>query len=197
MENVWFIFTEWVVTIPWVWIVLIFALLGILHPLFENPAGILMITFLATAWQSPWLAALYLWGWNIVGLQLLYDLLHRVQPWGQRWLKKRNSSASRFLTWLHHQPAWKHFLVMALPLVYTYPLRIAWTLWHPTRWRYTIQSACLYALFHLANIALYTGVLEVIDNRLPLWVFALILTGVALFIYAIKPRLISNPSTDE
>ena len=197
MENLWFSFTQWVSTIPWLWIVLVFAVLAMLHPIIENPAGILMLTFLATAWESPFLAALYLWGWNVVGLQLMYEILHHLHPIGQSWIHKHLPSTERFFLWLKQQPSWKHVLVIALPLVYTYPLRIAWTLWHPRRWQYTVQSSIIYALFHLANIALYVGFLEVIENRLPLWAFALILTVIAVLIYVVKPKIISNRLIDE
>lgn len=197
MNSFWLYFTDWVATIPWIWVVMVVAVLSVLHPIIENPAGILMLTFLATYWHSPYLAALYLWGWNLVGLQLMYDLLHRVQPWGSKWIKKHVPQAPRFFYWLKNQPEWKHILVIALPLVYTYPLRIAWTVWQPSRVRYSLQSSFLYALFHLANIGLFLGLREVLENRLPLWVFAGILTLLAVLMYRVKPNIISNPSIVE
>ena len=188
MPTWWETLTIWIQTLPAFWVLCLLALFAILHPLIENPAGILMFTFLTTYWQSPGTAFLYLYSFHLLGLALFYRLIHHTFLPFSRWLITRYPLTQSVLDWIKNQPAWKHILVISMPLVYTYPLRIGWTKNHRSFTRYMVQAAVIYGLFYVGNVLLYIGFLNVLEGIIPVWMFVIILTVTAILIYRIKPK---------
>jgi hypothetical protein len=91
------------------------------------------------------------------------------------------------MTWIATQRTWKHILVISMPLTYTYPLRIGWTIHHTSFRSYIIQASLIYAFFYVGNFLLYIGYIQWVEGVIPLWVLLGLLVGVSVLIYAIKP----------
>lgn len=187
MQAWWEFAAQEIVLFPAVGIVILFALLACMHPLIEFPAGIISLTILATYWNNVWLAFLFLYGWHLVGLALLYLMLKKLTPFTHM-IHRRFPLTKNAITWIGKQPPWKHILVIGMPLTYTYPLRIGWTIHHYSFQRYMLQASCIYAFFYVGNFLLYIGFMQWVEGIIPLWLLLGSLFCLSILIYAIKPH---------
>lgn len=191
MQAWWEATSTWIIALPSFWVMVVVLLFAILHPVIEFPTGILIFTFLATYWGNIGYAFLFLYAGHLIGLMLVYFLVRLVHPFTE-WVKKKLPSSEGVLTWMKAQPTWKHVLVIGMPLTYTYPLRMAWTLNHLSLQHYMAQASLIYAWFYVGNVFLYLGWIQWVEGYLPLWVIILILIGISILIYTIKPRYLSR-----
>jgi hypothetical protein len=187
LETFWLSFQEWVLTLGLLGVLLIFVL-SILHPTVEGPAALLLLTILTILIDSIWLASLILLVGFSIGFSLFYVLVHYLHH-------KNNSQLERFIPtkkaiqWVKQQPTWKHIIVIGMPLVYTYPLRIAFTIQHNRFVPFWKETFLQYSFLTIANLLLYFGVIEFIFWDIPLWGISLILILLSISIYLIRTKV--------
>jgi hypothetical protein len=187
LETFWLSFQEWVLTLGLLGVLLIFVL-SILHPTVEGPAALLLLTILTILIDSIWLASLILLVGFSIGFSFFYVLVHYLH-------QKNNSQLERFIPtkkaieWVKQQPTWKHIIVIGMPLVYTYPLRIAFTIQHKRFVPFWKETFLQYSFLTIANLLLYFGVIEFIFWDIPLWGISLILILLSISIYLIRTKV--------
>jgi len=187
LETFWLSFQEWVLTLGLLGVLLIFVL-SILHPTVEGPAALLLLTILTILIESIWLASLLLLVGFSIGFSLFYVLVHYLH-------QKNNAQLERFtptrkaIEWVKQQPTWKHIIVIGMPLVYTYPLRIAFTIQHKKFLPFWWETFLQYGFLTVGNLLLYFGVIEFIFWDLPLWVISLMLILFSISIYLIRTKV--------
>ncbi len=187
LETFWLSFQEWILTLGLLGVLLIFVL-SILHPTVEGPAALLLLTILTILIDSIWLASLILLVGFSIGFSLFYVLVHYLH-------QKNNSQLERFIPtkkaieWVKQQPTWKHIIVIGMPLVYTYPLRIAFTIQHKRFLPFWWETFLQYAFLTIGNLLLYFGVIEFIFWDIPLWGISLILILLSISIYLIRTKV--------
>jgi hypothetical protein len=76
-----------------------------------------------------------------------------------------------------------------MPLVYTYPLRIAFTIQHKRFVPFWKETFLQYSFLTIANLLLYFGVIEFIFWDIPLWGISLILILLSISIYLIRTKV--------
>lgn len=187
LENLWLTFEVWVLSLGSIGM-LIVLLLALLHPTLEGPAAILLLTILTIFFGDVWVASGVLWIAYTVGFTFFYYVIH--------WLhQKTNKVVERFtptkkaIEWVRRQPTWKHILVIGMPLVYTYPLRIAFTIQHQKFYPFFWQTFLQYGVLTVGNLLLYFGIMQLIFFDLPIWIITVILAGISVGIYLIKTKV--------
>lgn len=187
LENLWLTFEVWVLSLGSIGMVIV-LLLALLHPTLEGPASILLLTILTIFFEDVWVASGVLWIAYTVGFTFFYYVIH--------WLhQKTNKVVERFtptkkaIEWVRRQPTWKHIFVIGMPLVYTYPLRIAFTIQHQKFYPFFWQTFLQYGVLTVGNLLLYFGIMQLIFFDLPIWIITVILAGISVGIYLIKTKV--------
>jgi hypothetical protein len=187
LENLWLTFEVWILSLGTVGVLMV-ILLAVLHPTLEGPAAILLLTVLTIFLDDVWLASAILWVAYTIGFTFFYYFIH--------WLhQKTNKVVERYvptrkaIEWVHRQPTWKHILVIGMPLVYTYPLRIAFTIQHKKFYPFFWQTFLQYGVLTVGNLLLYFGVMQLIFFNLPIWIISILLAGVSIGIYLIRTKV--------
>jgi hypothetical protein len=75
-----------------------------------------------------------------------------------------------------------------MPLVYTYPLRIAFTIQHKKFIPFWKETFLQYSFLTIADLFLYFGVIQFIFWDLPLEIISVILLMIAIGIYLIRTK---------
>lgn len=187
LENLWLLFEVWILSLGVMGILIVF-ILGFLHPTLEGPAAILLLTILTIFLGNVWFASLLLWLVYTLGFTCFYFFIH--------WLhKKTNKVVERFtptkkaIDWVSRQPTWKHILVIGMPLVYTYPLRIAFTIQHQNFYAFFWQTFLQYGVLTIGNLLLYFGMIQLVFFNLPIWLISIFLIAISIGIYLIKTKV--------
>jgi len=186
LETLWLTLEQWVLSLGMIGIVVVF-LLAVLHPTVEGPAALFLLTVLTILVESVWFASLILLIGFSIGFSFFYFLVHYLHL-------KNNAQLERFtptkkaLAWVKQQPTWKHILVIGMPLVYTYPLRIAFTIQHKTFLPFWKETLLQYSFLTIANLFLYFGIIEFIFLDLPLEIISILLFMIAIGIYLIRTK---------
>jgi hypothetical protein len=186
LETLWLTLEQWVLSLGMIGIVVVF-LLAVLHPTVEGPAALFLLTVLTILVESVWFASLILLIGFSIGFSFFYYLVHYLHL-------KNNAQLERFtptkkaLAWVKQQPTWKHILVIGMPLVYTYPLRIAFTIQHKTFLHFWKETLLQYSFLTIANLFLYFGIIEFIFLDLPLEIISILLFMIAIGIYLIRTK---------
>jgi hypothetical protein len=186
LETLWLTLEQWVLSLGMIGIVVVF-LLAVLHPTVEGPAALFLLTVLTILVESVWFASLILLIGFSIGFSFFYYLVHYLHL-------KNNAQLERFtptkkaLAWVKQQPTWKHILVIGMPLVYTYPLRIAFTIQHKTFLPFWKETLLQYSFLTIANLFLYFGIIEFIFLDLPLEIISILLFMIAIGIYLIRTK---------
>jgi hypothetical protein len=167
--------------------VMIILILCIFHPILEAPTSIILVTFLALIVGSPLTAILILLPFNLIGFYLFYLLIHDVKK-RYFYLLPKQAMIDKALLWIEKQPQWKHIIVIGLPLLYTYPLRIGWTIKQTKIIPYLGKMMLIYGVMYVGNIALYYGGFLASTSILTTILFGVGLLLFAIFIYRIKPK---------
>jgi hypothetical protein len=186
LETLWLTLEQWVLSLGMIGIVVVF-LLAVLHPTVEGPAALFLLTVLTILVESVWFASLILLIGFSIGFSFFYYMVHYLHL-------KNNAQLERFtptkkaLAWVKQQPTWKHILVIGMPLVYTYPLRIAFTIQHKTFLPFWKETLLQYSFLTIANLFLYFGIIEFIFLDLPLEIISILLFMIAIGIYLIRTK---------
>jgi hypothetical protein len=186
LETLWLTFQEWVLNIGFAGILIIF-ILSILHPTLEGPAALLLLTILTILVESIWLAsAILLVGFSI-GFSLFYVLVHFLHRRSQ-YAIERFTPTQKALAWVKNQPTWKHIIVIGMPLVFTYPLRIAFTIQHKRFLPFWWETFLQYLFLTVGNLLLYFGILQLVFLNLPIWIISIFLLLISISIYFIRTK---------
>lgn len=187
LESLWSTIEIWILSLGLMGIIFVF-ILAILHPTLEGPAAIFLLTVLTILLNHVWLASLVLWIGFTIGFSLFYFFIH--------WLhRKTNQVVEKYkptkkaMMWVKQQPTWKHIIVIGMPLVYTYPLRIAFTIQHKKFYDYFWQTWLQYGVLTIGNLLIYFGIMQLIFFNLPMWIIGVILAILSIGIYLIKTKI--------
>lgn len=160
------------------WLILLF---GILHPLTENPWSFLTLSLAITFLGIPLGYSVVLLG-NIIGILLLYLIIHGLRRLSKdAYLDKKIPTA--VLKWINETESWRHILVLGMPTVPTYPVKIALPLSDMRFMKYSITIFGSYLFLHIANSLLYFGVLGFITDGIPRALGIALLILFAILIY--------------
>lgn len=159
-------------------IVIVFA---ILHPILENPLSLFTLA-LAISILGLGLGYLVVFVSNVVGILLLYFLVMQ--------FKKRNKSAifekkvaDKVLTWVKDTDTWRHIIVIGVPFIPTYPIKIAVPLSGMGFRKYMITIVGAYLFLFFGNTLIYFGVLGIITDNIPGYISFTLLFMFMLYVY--------------
>jgi len=163
------------------------AVLSIMHPLVGGPLSILIQTLWIALVDHVLLASLLMWGLNLIGIFLYFELfnrfIHRIDPW-----LSRQKKITALLAWGEKKAPWQHVIALGLPFIYTYPLRIT-LIKNQTRLRFTWMLGLSYLMLNLFNLLLIYTVFGSLTAALPPVVPILVFLGILLVVYAFKSKL--------
>ncbi len=156
--------------------------LAFFHVTFEGPLALFLLVTTSLILDSI--------GWAIVlillvhwaGLPLFYVLVHHLHRRTNR-LMERVELTNQLLVWVDQQPRWKHMIVIGLPFIVTYPVKLALTIKAKSFKDYMITLMGSYGVLMVGNLLIYFGALGALTERLPPWVSVLSVVTLALLIY--------------
>ena len=160
------------------WMVVLFAFL---HPLTENPWSFFTLSLALTVLGAPLGYTAIALGLAI-GIGCLYVIAHAINRWSKYRLLEKNIS-KRVLDWIVATDTWRHIVVIGLPAVPTYPIKLALPFSRMTFRRYALTLAGSYLFLYAANTALYYGIFGFVRDTIPNWVSVVLLMLFALYIY--------------
>lgn len=160
------------------WLILLF---GIAHPLTENPWSFLTMSLALTFLGIPLGYGILLLG-NVIGIVLLYVIIHGLRYLSQDALLDKKISLT-VLTWINRTDTWRHIIVIGMPSVPTYPIKIALPLSNMTFYKYFTTLLGSYVFLYAANSVLYYGLLGSIIAVIPRYVGITLLIVFAILIY--------------
>ncbi|MEY3609565.1 MAG: hypothetical protein RLZZ264_86 [Bacillota bacterium] len=187
LENLWLTFEVWILSLGLIGVFMVFVL-AVLHPTLEGPAAILLLTILTIFLKNVWLASALLWLAYTIGFSFFYILIHWLHKKTNQMVEKY-SPTKKAIEWVRRQPTWKHILVIGMPLVYTYPLRIAFTIQHQKFYPFFWQTFLQYGVLTVGNLLIYFGIMQLIFFNLPIWVVSIVLAMLSTGIYLIRTKV--------
>jgi len=187
LESLWSTIEIWILSLGLMGIIFVF-ILAILHPTLEGPAAIFLLSVLTILLNHVWLASLVLWIGFTIGFSLFYFFIHWLHEKTNQVVEKYKPT-KKAMMWVKQQPTWKHIIVIGMPLVYTYPLRIAFTIQHKKFYDYFWQTWLQYGVLTIGNLLIYFGIMQLIFFNLPLWIIGVILAILSIGIYLIKTKI--------
>lgn len=160
---------------------IIVILFGVAHPILENPLSLFNLA-LAITMLGIGMGYLVVFVSNLVGILILYYLVMR--------FKKRSSEAlfekkvaDKVLTWIKETDTWRHIVVIGVPMIPTYPIKIAVPLSGVGFKKYLVTLIGAYIFLFFGNTLIYFGVLGIITNNIPNYVTFSLLFAFVLYIY--------------
>jgi len=145
------------------WGYLILCLLAILHPIIEAPAALILMTIMTVYTSSVFESIFILSIFHLIGFLLIYLFIHRFKS---STLFKNNTRFSfpKVKAWYDSKKEWQHIFVMGLPLIYTYPLRIYWTLKTKSLLSFLGKMTVMYTIMYLGNLMMYWGYFLILER---------------------------------
>lgn len=181
LESLYASLSSWVIALGSIG-VLIILLLAVFHVTFEGPLALFLMTTLTILLDSLPLAVLLLLMAHILGLPIFYFLVHSLNRWSQAAVEKAKLTKS-ILDWVEHQPEWKHMIVVGLPFVYTYPIKVAYTLRSPSFGSYLRVLMGSYGVLYIGNVLIYYGVLSFFTTSIPSVISFILMSILIVLIY--------------
>lgn len=119
---------------------------------------------------------------NILGILLLYGMIHGLRHLSHDALLHKKVSQT-ILQWINNTVTWRHIIVIGMPSVPTYPIKIALPLSSMTFVKYFRTLLGSYLFLYAANSLLYFGLLSTVTEAIPRFVGVALLILFALLIY--------------
>jgi len=160
------------------WIIL---LLAILHPLTENPWSFLTMSIGLRILGIPLGYGTIFLG-NIIGIILLYLIFHGIHQ-KTNYIAQQKKISKKVLEWVEQAETWRHIVVIGMPMIPTYPVKIALPLSNMSFRKYFLTLLGSYAFLYSAYSLLYFGLIGFITDAIPNSVAIICLAGFALYIY--------------
>ena len=160
---------------------IIVIVFGIVHPIIENPLSLFNLA-LAITLLGIGLGYIVVFVSNLIGIFILYYLVDRV--------KKRNNggifekkTADKVLNWIKNTDTWRHIVVIGVPMIPTYPIKIAVPLSGVGLKKYLITLVGAYLFLFFGNTLIYFGVLGIVTDNIPAYVSFILLSIFVIYIY--------------
>jgi membrane protein YqaA with SNARE-associated domain len=166
------------------WGVFAIILFAFLHPSLEFPAAIFLFVMMMGLTEDLFLSLSLLILSHTLGSALTYYLCLYL-PSFQSFSPKMMRLIENSVHWYNKKSEWQHILVMSLPLVYTYPLRLYWTRKQSSFYFYMIKMLIMYSLLYLWNVIIYIFIQD-IYNESPSLILTIFFVGFAMIIYQIR-----------
>ena len=163
------------------WGFIIVIVFGIAHPIFENPLALFNLTLAITLLGIP-LGYLVVFVSNLIGIVILYVLATKFNEKSNDFLFKKKVSKSA-LDWIRNTPLWKHIVVIGVPMIPTYPIKLAVPLSKVGFKKYMITLVGAYLFLFFGNSLIYFGVAGLISSIIPNYVSIILLVLLVLYIY--------------
>jgi len=160
---------------------IIVIVFGVMHPLFENPLSLLNLALAFAILGIPF-GFLVVFSSNIVGILLLYYFALRFNEKSNNVLFK-NKVSEKGLNWIKTTATWRHILVIGVPMLPTYPIKIAVPLSKVGFRKYMITLVGAYIFLYIGNFLIYFGILGFITDNIPNYVSFILLLGFVIYIY--------------
>ncbi len=154
---------------------------GILHPLTENPWSLVTMT-LSISLLGIFFGYLVLIISNIIGILLLYFIVCSINKKSNYFFHRKKIS-QKVLSWINNTESWRHIVVIGLPLIPTYPVKVSLPFSNMSFKRYFFTLLGSYFFLYTANSLIYFGVMGFITNNIPNYVSFFLLLLFALYIY--------------
>lgn len=160
---------------------IIVIVFGIAHPLIENPLSLFNLA-LAITLLGIGLGYIVVFVSNVIGIVILYYLVDRLK-------KKTNGAifekkvADKVLTWIRNTATWRHIIVIGVPMIPTYPIKIAVPLSGVGFKKYMITLIGAYLFLFFGNTLIYFGVLGIVTDNIPTYVSFILLSIFVIYIY--------------
>jgi len=163
------------------WGFIIVIIFGIIHPLIEGPFALFNLS-LAIALLGIPLGYAVVFASNVIGILILYLIAKKFNKSTNDYLFHKKVSKST-LDWVKNTPTWKHVVVIGVPAIPTYPIKIAVSLSKTSFKRYMITLVGSYIFLFFGNTLIYFGVAGLITNVIPNYVSFILLLVLVLYIY--------------
>ncbi len=160
---------------------IVFIIFGIMHPLFENPLSLLNMAMAFTVLGIP-LGFLVVFSSNLVGIILLYYLAMKFNQ-NSNYFLFRHKVSKKVLLWIKTTPTWKHILVIGVPMIPTYPIKVGVPLSGSGFRKYLITLVGAYLFLYFGNFLIYFGALGIITNNIPTYLSFSLLLLFVLYLY--------------
>jgi uncharacterized membrane protein YdjX (TVP38/TMEM64 family) len=159
----------------------IVILFGIAHPILENPLALFNLT-LAIALLGTAVGYIVVFVSNLIGILILYYLVMKVKNHKNKiFLKKK--VPNKILEWARTTETWKHIVVIGVPLIPTYPIKIAVPLSGVGFKKYMLTIVGAYIFLFFGNTLIYYGVLGIVTDNIPNYVSFLLLLLFVIYVY--------------
>lgn len=160
---------------------IIVIVFGIAHPILENPLSLfnlaLAITLLGTG-----LGYIVVFVSNIIGILILYFLVMKFRDKYQEAIEEKKM-ADKALMWIKNTAIWRHIIVIGVPMVPTYPIKVAVPLSGVGFKKYMITLVGAYLFLFFGNTLIYYGVLGIVTDNIPNYVSFILLSLFVVYIY--------------
>jgi hypothetical protein len=146
-----------------IWGYMFLCLLAILHPVIEAPAALILMTVMTLYTNSVFESIFVLSLFHFIGFLFIYWLIHKGNSLSF-FEKMKRFSFPKVKAWYDSKREWQHIFVMGLPLIYTYPLRVYWTLKTKSLPSFLVKMIAIYTLMYLGNLMMYWGYFFVLEK---------------------------------
>lgn len=160
---------------------IVIIILGILHPLTENPWSFFTMS-LSIQLLGVFIGFSLLIFANAIGLLILYLIAITINHKSNDYLLKKNIS-KKVLLWIKTTPTWKHIIVIGLPLVPTYPIKVALPFSKMTFTKSFSTLLMSYVFLYSVYSLVYFGVVGILSDNIPRTFALIMLLIFAIIIY--------------
>jgi len=161
--------------------IIIIIIFGVMHPIFENPLSLLNMALAFSILGIP-LGLLVIFSANLVGIVLLYYLALKFNEKSNNVLFRKKIS-EKVLKWIQNTDTWRHILVIGVPMVPTYPIKIAVPLSKVGFKKYLITLVGAYLFLYFGNFLIYFGILGFITENIPNYISFILLSIFVVYVY--------------
>lgn len=163
------------------WGFIIIIIFGIVHPILENPLALFNLSLAIAILGIP-LGYTVVFVSNLIGIIILYILATKFNEKSNDFLFRKRVSKSA-LDWIRDTPTWKHIVVIGVPMIPTYPIKVAVPLSKVTFKKYMITLVGAYLFLFFGNSLIYFGIVGLITDVIPSYVSFILLLVLVLYIY--------------
>lgn len=163
------------------WGFIIVIIFGIIHPLVEGPFALFNLSIAIALLGIP-LGYAVVFVSNVIGILILYLIASKFNDKTDDYLFRKKVSKST-LDWVKNTPTWKHIVVIGVPAIPTYPVKIAVALSKLSFRRYMFTIVGSYIFLFFGNTLIYFGIAGLVTNIVPDYVSFILLLILVVYIY--------------
>ncbi|KFZ26497.1 MAG: SNARE associated Golgi protein [Candidatus Izimaplasma bacterium HR2] len=160
---------------------IIVIVFGIAHPILENPLSLFNLA-LAITLLGAGLGYIVVFVSNIIGILILYFLVMKFKDKYQEAIEEKKV-ADKVLNWIKNTDTWRHIIVIGVPMIPTYPIKIAVPLSGVGFKKYMVTLVGAYLFLFFGNTLIYYGVLGIVTDNIPNYVSFILLSLFVVYIY--------------